>query len=67
MDDDEEDQKEIKANVDILKEIPDLKIKSYKKESFLFSEPIYQNSINDYTSLVSIRTLKQKPDYYLTK
>ena len=59
-----EEQKEIKDIVHFLDDFPNLNLRVNNKESFVFKDT---ESINDYVSLITIKTLKQKPEYYLAK
>ena len=45
-------------------DFPNLSLRENNKDSFVFKDT---ESINDYASLVTIKTLKQKPEYYLAK
>ena len=61
---DDEDQKEIKDIVHFLDDFPNLNLRINNKESSVFKDT---ESKNDYASLITIKTLKQKPEYYLAK
>ena len=60
-----EEQNEIKDIIHFLDDFPSLKAKSNNKEIFNFEND--KSTIDDYASLVTIKTLKQKPEYYLAK
>ena len=58
------DQKEAKNISNFLDDFPSLKVKPYN-QSFDFKDDY--STIEDYASLVTIKALRQKPEYYLAK
>ena len=62
-----EEQKDIAKIIDFLKDIKELKIKDDGQKNFKFYEKEDISSLEDYTSLSTIKTLTQNPEYYLLK
>ena len=65
--DEQQDIKTIKTIVDILKDVKDIKITGDEKKDFKFYGISELDTIKNYASLATIKTLKQKPEYYLSK
>ena len=64
---DAEEQKDIVKIIDFLKDIKEIKIKDVNQKNMIFYENDDINSIEDYASLGTIKTLTQNPEYYLSK
>ena len=62
-----DEQQDIKTIVDILKDVKEIKISGDEKKDFKFYGISELDTIKNYASLATIKILKQKPEYYLSK